>query len=616
MLFINPLGFLLLGLIPVLIIIHSLKPKARDVHVTTFFLWRQVIQEESARFRLRRFVNNLPLLLQILLIVIASLALSQPAIIFKTPKIGNLILVMDTSASMKTQTGERLRFDKARDKALQLIDELADDSKAAIITAGHTAELVTAFTNDHNRLSESINNLQPADVSGNLENALYLALSFLDPEREDWIYVVTDGAGGEYEKLKGFHRHVKPVLVEGGGRNIGITKFVFRQELYQKSQIEILLEIKNFDENPVLCPVHVAIDDQVLVDKTIGFEAMEKKSLIVPYYGLISGVAQATLRVTDDFEVDNKAFVVLNQSRDTWIQLVTKGNYYLEKLLSIYPNYRVNVVQEVIPGSWNDQMRQNEIIILDRISPPSLGRGNFLLIDAISPDLPIKKVGELIGPRIKDWDRKHPIMANLDLSGLNIEKASRITKKSGKDVKVVVDSNRSGLVFVYQKEDIKAVYIGFDLYGSDLPLRVAFPVLMNNIFNWLNPNTLDFSTTQVQAGKPIRLDLRPQTTSFSIRTPIGEREDIVPTANPFAYKMTNNVGVYRVVEGNKRTKFAVNLADEKESDIRTPSLSELSLGSSLEIQSTPVPVQYSLWLILAICVAAALMLEWFVWLRQ
>ena len=32
---------------------------------------------------------------------------------------------------------------------------------------------------------------------------------------------------------------------------------------------------------------------------------------------------------------------------------------------------------------------------------------------------------------------------------------------------------------------------------SDLPLRVAFPVMMNNIFNWLNPNTLDFTSTQV-----------------------------------------------------------------------------------------------------------------------
>lgn len=612
--FINPLGFLLLGLVPVLIIIHSLKPKARDVKVTTFFLWKQVIQEENARFRLRRFINNLPLLLQILLIIIAALALSQPAITFKTPKIGNLILVMDISASMKSQSGEILRFDTAREKALQLIDELSDDSRVAVIAAGQTAELVAGFSEDRDGISDIIKKMQPTDVSGNLERALYLALSFLDPERDDWIFVVTDGAGGVYEKLKGFHRRVKPILIDGGQRNIGITKFVFRQELYQKSQIEILLEIYNFDENPVLCPVHVAIDDQVLLDETIGFKAMEKKTLIIPYYGITSGVAQATLRVSDDFEVDNKAFVVLNQTRDTWIQLVTKGNYYLEKLLSIYPNYRVNIVQEVIPGSWDDQMRLNEIIILDRMSPPKLGRGNFLLIDALSPDLPLKKMGELIAPRIKDWNRDHPLMANLDLTGLNIEKAALISNQPG--IESVVESTRSGLVFAYQKTDLKAVYIGFDLNRSDLPLRVAFPVMMNNIFNWLNPNTLDFSTTQVQAGKPMRLHLRPQTTAFSIRTPVGEKEDIVPTTNPFQYKMTNNIGVYRVVEGEKRTKFAVNLADENESDIRPPVLTDISAEPTLVIESTPVPIQFNLWLIVLICGAAVLILEWFVWLRQ
>jgi len=610
--FLNPLGFLLLGLIPILIVIHSLKPKARHVYITTLFLWRQV--EESVKFRFRRFVNNLPLLLQILCIIIAALALSQPTITYRTQKFGNLILVVDTSASMKTKTDEGIRFDKARKMALQLVDELSEDSHMAVISAGYAPELVTGYTADRDLLTQRINKLQPSDAPGKLERALYLAISFLNPEREDWIFVVTDGAGGEYDRIKQFHPRVKPILVEGGNRNIGITKFVFRQELYQKSRVEVLLEIKNFDEKPVVCPVHLAIDNEVLLDKTIGFDAQEKKTLIVPYFGLTTGVAQATLRVTDDFEVDNRAFVVLNQSRETWIQLITKGNYYLEKLLAIYPNFRVNSVQEIIPGSWEEQIKQNEIIILDRISPPSLGRGNFLIIDAFSPDLPIRKIGELKSPRVSDWDRKHPLMDSLDLTGLNIETASLVRNESGFDS--VVDSSRSGLVYAYQKKDLKAVFVGFDLNLSDLPLRVAFPVLMNNIFNWLNPKSLDFTTTQIQAGNSMMLDLRPQTTAFSIRTPVGEKEEFSPDSNPFAYNLTNNIGVYRVVEDNKRYKFAVNLVDEQESDIRTPLNIGLNDKSPKEIGSVPVTMQFNIWAIVVLCTAAVLMLEWYIWLRQ
>ena len=612
--FINPLGFLLLGLIPVLIVIHSLKPKAKRVYTTTLFLWREVIQEESIRFRIRRFINNLPLLLQILIITISALALSQPAIDYKTSQFGNLILVIDTSASMKTKSGNGMRFDQAREKALELVGELSKDSRMAVISAGYTPELITGFVSDQVLLSEKINKLQPSDAPGRLEKALYLAVSFLDPERDDWIFVITDGAGDTFETIKEFHPNLKPIWVDGGERNIGITKFVFRQEFYQRSRVEILLEIRNFDDKPVLCPVHLAVDDEVLLDETIGFEAWEKKTLMVPFLGLTTGVAQATLRVSDDFEVDNQAYVVLNQSRETWIQLVTRGNYYLEKLLSIYPNYRVNLVQEIIPGSWEDQIHQNEIIILDRISPPSLGKGNFLLINSFSPDLPITKTGELKRPRVKNWNRKHPLMANLDLSGLNIEYASRIEQGAG--VESVVDSTKSGLIAAYQNKDLKAVFVGFDMNRSDLPLRVAFPVLMSNIFNWLNPNSLDFTTSQVQASTGMRLDLRPQTTAFSIRTPLGEREDIVPGTVPYIYTLTNNIGVYRVVEGHKKYKFAVNLVNEQESDIRPPSLSEVASIPTRDVESVPVTSQYNFWLIIVICATGVLILEWVVWLRQ
>ena len=76
--FINPGALFVLGLIPVLILIHSLKPKPKKVVVTNLYLWRQASDEKRGGAKIRRLVKNLPLYVQILAVILASLALSKP----------------------------------------------------------------------------------------------------------------------------------------------------------------------------------------------------------------------------------------------------------------------------------------------------------------------------------------------------------------------------------------------------------------------------------------------------------------------------------------------------------------------------------------------------------
>ncbi len=76
--FTQPISFLLLGLIPVLILIHSLKPKPGLVPVTNLFLWQAVLKEKKGGIRIERLTRNLSLLLQILAVILASRALGGP----------------------------------------------------------------------------------------------------------------------------------------------------------------------------------------------------------------------------------------------------------------------------------------------------------------------------------------------------------------------------------------------------------------------------------------------------------------------------------------------------------------------------------------------------------
>jgi hypothetical protein len=610
----NPGALLLLGLIPVLILIHSLKPKPKKVVVSDLFLWQQASREKRGGARIRRLMSNLPLYLQILAVMLASLALAKP-VWFSPPKVkGNAVLVLDTSASMKTRTGDGIRFDQARTEAFKLIDELPKGAKMMIIEAGNKPLIKTPFTEDKNHLKQTVEGVQPQDVHSQMEKAMTLALSFMDPESNDQILFVTDGSGFDFQKVARIHKKVRTILVRGGTKNVGITRFNFRQVIDSPERFEIMLEIKNFNPHPALCPIHLTLEQNTLVKETIGLKAGEKKLIIFPYSGPISGRAQATLELRDDFPVDNEAFAVLSTSRDMWILLVSEGNYFLEKLLEAYPNFLINSVKEIIPTSWKDQTNRHDIVILDRISPPSTEKGNYLLIESLSPSIPISKTGQIESPEVVDWYRKNPLLANLDLMGLSIERANQV--EADETLRPIIESYGTGLMYSYEENGLRAVYLGFDLTRSDLPLRVAFPVMMSNIFEWLQPRKLLFTSSQIIAGMPSSLYLGPQTEEFSVVGPSGKWEKYRAETNPFDYMSTGKVGIYTVAEGEKWRYFAVNLLNESESDIRIPDYDPNIPGTPQQTSQDPIKEEIPLWIFFLGVASVALILEWYFWLKS
>ncbi len=611
--FLSPYMLLSLTAIPILIIIHTLKPKPRQVDVTNLFLWNAVLKERSHNVSFERLKRNLPLLLQILIVVLAALALAKPTSTYLTAKKGNMVLVIDTSASMKTRSASGIRFDLARQKALQLIEERDQGQKILIVEAGNKSVVKTGFIDNSSQAQDLVKKLQPSDAAANLEPAIYLALSFVDPAKEDLLYLITDGAGKDFSALVKNHPKIRPIIISGGEHNIGITKFEFRQQVDHSDQYEFMLQIKNFDLAPVECSIRLSIDRAVLFESVIRFEAQEKKMLIIPYSGLINGIARATLEIDDDFTVDNQAYLSLNAAKEIWVLLVSQGNHFLEKLLAAYPNFRVNTVKEIIPSSWPEQTARHDIVIVDRMDFPETDGGNFLLIDSYSPSIPLFKTGRVRLPEILAWDRKSPLMANVNLSGLIVEEGTKL--QADKQLQPLIESARTGLMYAFEENGLRVVLIGFDFTRSDLPLKVAFPVMMSNIFNWLNPHKLEFSILQTQAGEAFDIHLKPQTDTIYTRAPYEKWEKHQVKMNPFRYKNTGKVGIYTIAENGKERYFTVNLADESESDINSISLEHLPDQSEPLLVSEEISVQQPLWMLFIIIGCALLMIEWYSWLK-
>ncbi len=611
--FFNPGTLFILGLIPLLIIIHSLKPRPRQVDVTTMFLWQEVMRERKGGFHLHRLMKNLPLLLQILALIFTALALGRPVWFYDTPLRGDVIMVLDTSASMKAGSASGTRFDMARKEAIRLIDALPKESRLLLIEAGNSPVIRSGFSADRRRLKEIIRDIRPSDTPGRLEKALYLALSFLDPDRDDWISFITDGADHDFKRLIGLNSRIRPVLIKGGSRNIGITAFDVRPETASPGEYEIMLEVKNFNPGPVICPIRVTIGKETIYKETIGLKGREKKIIIIPRSAPLRGLAQVTLEIIDDFPVDNRALAVLDPDKEVRVLLVSKGNYFLEKILEVQPRFRIDTLKEITPSTWDNLIRQYDIIILDRISPPHTEQGNFLLIDSFSPSLPVSETGTIKGPVVLDWDSGHPLTAGLDMRDVHIEKAALVKAET---LRPLIESSQTGLMYAYEKGGLRAVFLGFDPERSDLPLRFAFPVMMGNIFRWLHPEKLNFSTRQSKAGEPYSIYLEPGTKTFSITRPSGQEEEHNLTDSPFLYSDTREAGLYAVKEGEKYSLFAVNLLDESESDILAPTLNAQGAGAMPGSGSEMMRAEFPLWIVLLLLASITMAVEWIVWFKN
>jgi Aerotolerance regulator N-terminal len=105
--FANPLGMLALAGIPVVILLHFLRRKSRQVTVSTLFLVHRAMPSSEGGKRIRRFRNTLPFWVQLLAIAVLALLLAQPRWI-DSRSAQTIVAIFDGSASMSAFRKESL----------------------------------------------------------------------------------------------------------------------------------------------------------------------------------------------------------------------------------------------------------------------------------------------------------------------------------------------------------------------------------------------------------------------------------------------------------------------------------------------------------------------------
>src|SRR5262245_56836291 len=290
--------FLLAGAVPLILFLPSLKPRGLKIATTTLFLWERVLRERPLSTRLGWLLRkNLLLILQLLAASALIAALADPALRHFGAQSGDLVVVLDLSASMKAKGKQGTRFDAARKEFLALVDGLTAGQKMLVIGAGAQPRLLAPFTADKRRLRELGRNVEATEAAGRIKDAILFAHAFLNRGGAGQVIFISDGAFVGAEEFAKPGPHLRFIDVAGTKEragapvNLAIVGFELRRHPERPSAAEIMVHVRNFSATVQHAPLTLSLGEKVLLRENLEIGAGDRRVLIYPLEGdTIGGV--------------------------------------------------------------------------------------------------------------------------------------------------------------------------------------------------------------------------------------------------------------------------------------------------------------------------------------
>jgi Ca-activated chloride channel family protein len=609
-----PIGLALGLTLPIVVIFYLLKVRRRDEEISSTFLWNDLIRDLAAHEPLQRLRWNLLLLLQLIALALITFAVSRPFSEQVGQKPVQAVLLVDGSASMQAKDVLPSRFAKAIDAARSTLSGLPENSLAtAILVAAHPQVLVAATT-DRRQVERALVDARPSGAAADMREALLLARSLGGDPSSRRIFLFTDGAYALPPDLPDDLGSVQvvPVTPTNTG-NLAVTTISTRPDPRDNRRQQLFTRVNNFSDFASQGIITISVDGQAVDERTVDLQPNGQTEQV--FEDLPAGARWASVNVADThgdngLALDDTAFAVLSQRKPAQVLLVSSGNQFLEKVLTLLPNvdlYRIPAQRYLAV-----EADRFDIIVFDNYLPPLLPRGNLLVVNP--PDRgPFRTNGQVRRPRVATWDREDPILAFVDIRDMNVNVASKLDMPRWAKP-LISTTDGIPLMASGQDGDRRVAILPFDLQQSNLPLMSAFPILMANMVNYLSPPGV-VQSADIQTGAPESLSPLPQVDRVRVSAPTDTTVEFRTGQGPITYASTDVPGLYRVqqiVQGGQQTidddLFAANLSNPDESDIR-PRLSGLNNPGPLDAGLTILKKEF--WGLLAALVLPLLLFEWF-----
>jgi hypothetical protein len=578
------LGLVALGL-PILIL-YMLKLRRQEQVVSSTMLWQQVLRDRHANAPWQRLKRNLLLLLQLLLLLLLVVALGRPYSETSHRAQGNVVVLLDASASMQASDVNPSRFEAARERCRQVIDSLGPNDTMTLIAVADVPHVLSSLTNDRSVLRQTLAAAEVTQTEADWEAAFILAAASASQAHLSTVVVLSDG--GLPSDLPDLPGTVQYAPIGITAENQAITALAVRDGPHGP---EAFVRVRNAGTQPAAPLVEMYVDGALYDARTLSLPAGEAGSISWDDLPLETRQVEARLADDDVLSLDNTAWAVRAPSRQATALLATRGNTFLERALGLVPHLSpitLQVTGTVTNARVVARTTPPDLYVYDGVLPDRLPTaGNLLFIAPPASNALFAVQGTVTQTQITTVRSDSPLLQYVDLDETRVARARRIERPSWAET--LVAAQGGPLLLAGEVGGQRVVILAFDVHQSNLPLQIAFPILVANLGSWLAPASpietpsVAQETAALRPGVPVLVWPQIAVEQITVRSPSGQEWRYeIESGEPIPFGETHELGVYTVAQQRKRetleAQFAVNLFSEIESQIGPRD--EIRIGAS------------------------------------
>src|SRR5918996_238979 len=452
-----PLALIGLLALPIIVAFYMLRLRRRDMPVGSTFLWQQLVRDVEANAPWQKLRFSWLLLVQLLIALAVVLAATRPFWTVPSELAANVVLIVDTSASMGARDPEGDRIELARQAARDVVGRLPDGGRITVVAADDSAHVLANETDDRDAALEAIDTIEPTQLPGDLTDAFALASALARRDSDSTVVAVA---------------------------NHGDVDATRRLEIYADGELA--------DARDLTVP------------------AGQRSEALVTTVPSSTTLLEARLDGEDALAVDDRAFAIIPSETTVRALVVGEGNTYLEHALALLPRLELYAVgesgYEVAIDDAEAADQPYGLVVFDGVVPAAAPDVPALYLDP-PEDGPYGTVsGRIESPVIERTDPDEPLLRFVDLTTVHIGRARGIELAEGVSA-IAETSGGRPLIAVGGADGRRVAVIGFALSESDLPLQVAFPLLMSNLVDYLVPPGDGLLPISMRLGEAVSVDV-------------------------------------------------------------------------------------------------------------
>ncbi len=633
MAFLNPVALFGFALFVPVLLLYMLRLRRREVLVSSTFLWQQVVRDREANTPWQRLRRNLLLLLQLVIIALLVLALARPYVTVPAMSAGRVALLLDASASMNAADGgSGTRFEAAVRNARDLIGTAGPGDEFSVIQVGQTAEVLAPFTGDRTALNAALDAAEAGQGGADWETAFTLAAAGAQGAEAFSTVIFSDGgaqlSAADGSSLPALPGTVQYAPVGAASDNLAVTALAVRALPGQPPQL--FAEVENFGTEDAEAIFDLRVDGDLFTAERVQIPTGSSGQIVLDdelpegFTTVRAGLtAVADGAWPNQLALDDAGYAVAEAAQSRRVLLVSpNGNIFLEQALRSLPGVEAFSTGPIenLPAAGFD------LVVLDGWLPETLPNTDLLIINP-PESTALFTVGDTLeraadgaagptaGIRSTGAD---PRLRFVDLSAVNLLRFREISAGWAEPL-VVADGGP--LLLAGETGGRQAAILSFDVRDSDLPLQIAFPILIASLVNWFAPQELVSAPSDYHVGDAVALSPEPGADALRVTPPQGEPVLLpLDAAGGALFTDTDAPGLY-VVEAlagegvTQSAVFAVNLFDPAESAIAPQDTITVGGETVLPEQGEAVG-QRELWPYLALTALALLLIEWLLYFRR